>query len=54
MLEIKLVKYEAQDIITASACTHPNMKFVDMPGDWPDNYTCPDCNYVEWLFNKKP
>lgn len=52
MLKFELVRFEAQDVITTSGvCTHPNKEFVDMPADWPDNYTCPDCGYVEWLFD---
>ena len=56
MLNIEVIKFEAQDVITASGvaapteCTHPNKKFVDMPDGWPDNYTCPDCGKVEWQF----
>ena len=53
MINVELIRFEAQDVITASVaapCTHPNKKFVDMPDDWPDNYTCPDCGLVEWIF----
>ena len=51
MLNIELIRFEAQDVITASVCTHPNKRFVDLPDGWPDNYTCDDCGYVEWIFD---
>ena len=55
MINVELIRFEAQDVITASVAAPTcicgtTMEFKDLPADWPDNYTCPDCGHVEWIF----
>ena len=53
MLKIEVIKFEAQDVITAStACTHEDYSEIHLETDHGPaiKYVCNDCGYSEiWL-----